>query len=313
MTPLIQSNEYQPAIDHPMQIGWFNAGLDILDIPDDEPVPEQFLRFGDDARSIMHAVATASRRTDTERAVHERENVSKLLLSPEQHADYLALAGDPARVVEYFRWFDAAATDVYNRLKNPEHFKEYEQHINGIRKIGKIALELGGKRQVGDWGSTKRLDAMARSIPVHLQAEDEAIIEVFDDPSHPSQLSYTFKPLRPSEGRPSERLDYGIVRRRRRLADISMGGLLLIELFKDSAAVIILDRLLPDEHTTIVAPYLPGMVAEAELLARSREVAGTVFEHAIADKDLTQTVTPLSAQILMLVRAPREFAALLER
>ncbi len=298
-------------IDHPTQEGWLAAGLDILDIPAaDEPAPEQFLRFGDDARQIMHAMSVASRRTDSARATHEQANVAKLLLSPDELKRYHELAGRPKESVEYIEWFSEKATNAYAYLSEPTNLATHIQRLNR-EKLGKIGLELGGRRQVGDWESTKELDKSIRDIPPALHTHTGAAIEVFDDPDDPGLLDYQSIPLY-LDGSGSKELEYITARRRRILADIVIGNSLVVELFKESDFLLVLKNLSTKARERLISPYNRDLPDIDAWNSRPARVAAPIVEEGIEQRATTVKVTPIGARHVMMVRGPKSFQESLE-
>lgn len=291
-------------IDHPIQPGWVQDGLEVVEIHKKGPVPEPFERFGWDARKVMHALNVASRRTDGARATHERQNVTKLLLTDEEHQQYLQLAGRPSEALSYMKWFGLRTGAAFTHMSYMPNVEEYAQWLNRGKKVGKIGVELFAERQRGSW-DTQVVDGLARKVPEILKAHAGATIKTYDDPEEPRLLGHYFIPLYHRPGEAGERFDFGTVRRRRMLADIVLNGV-KIELFKESTGVLVLQHVPEETRRKIIVAYADPDQHEENDKRDSvpARAAGEVFTEAIGHKDTTLTVVPMSLQDIMMVRAP---------
>ena len=291
-------------IDHPAHPGWLASGMEIVKVDAKSPVPETFEPFGRSAKRVMHALNVASRRTDSARAVHEQQNLTKLLLTPEEHQEYLQLAGKPAEALNYMRWFAPRANEAYTHLSYLPNVTQYTEWLDRGRKLGKISLELFGQRQAGKW-NTQVVDTLARKVPEILQAHIGARIKTYDDPEHPRLLGHYFIPLYHRPGERGSNFEFGTVRRRRMLADVVLDGV-KIELFKESTGVLVLRNLPPDKVKALTEPYADLMKRDENDLRDSppAKEAGRIFAEAIRCKATDTTVVPMSIQDIMMVRAP---------
>lgn len=291
-------------IDHPIQPGWVQNGLEVVRVDKNAPVPEPFERFGRDAKKVMHALNVASRRTDSARAAHEQQNVTKLLLTPEEYQQYLQLAGQPAEALRYMQWLGLRASEAFTQMSYMPNIEGYAQWLNRGRKVGKIGLELFAERQRGEW-NTQVVDGLARKVPEILKTHAGAEIEVYDDPEHPRLLGHYFIPLYHRPGERGAQFNFGTVRRRRMLADIVLNGV-KIELFKESTGVLVLQHVPEEIRQQITGAYvdLDRRVKSDKRDSVSARAAGGVFTEAIGHKDTTLAVVPMSIQDIMMVRAP---------
>jgi hypothetical protein len=112
-------------IDHPMQPGWIEAGLDIMD----EPRPRQVIteRFGEtypNLQGLLRAIGDASRQLDSVRQIHERWNTQKLKIGAialgGAHAqEYNGSMCDPERIGNRILWFDPVGVQYGGKAGNP--------------------------------------------------------------------------------------------------------------------------------------------------------------------------------------------------
>lgn len=310
--------------DHPMQPDWRATSEDVFGIQDDEPLPLYLERFRDEARQVFGVLHRATRGTYAARESHERANIYKLGLSEEERAEYMALAGDPNRILDHIRWFGHMGARAYDLSNLTNLAQRWEEH-RGAEELGKVTVELCGGLQAGFWDGTGRLDRAVRELPEQLARSDNAAIEVFDDPEHPKFLTHKFKPLLPFYmDKAGTRFEYGTVRRKRMLADIALAAVLengtevnvVIELYKESTGVILLNRLDPTTKEAVIDAY-QSKDKTNELSdrkgSRPAAITGEVFEQAIRERATTDTVMPMSIQNLMTIRAPQGFVEKLQR
>jgi hypothetical protein len=308
-TPQFNTGPFNADIDHPLQLGWTHAGLNAFESGVLHDVLQE--RFGDRSQDefnrLGRAVVSASHSVDAYREAHERANLPKLQLDEKGLRLYAKLAAGEEYLKEQIEWFGGAALSAFQRANivmarrawSEDQRKEIEKEKDDMRMlfggtIGKIALEVRGKRQFGDWLSTKKLDEEVRSIPEMFSTR------TYDDPAE-QQRAYKL------EGRihfdAEQPFEHIIIRRRRIVADIGK-----VEIFKESTGLVVWSEL-SDEDKEYIHRHINLQGVEPENIeAEKRKVwayrIGEIFEIAIAEKDSTKKVIPLSAHYVKLVRNP---------
>jgi hypothetical protein len=257
--------------------------------------------------SVANALVAATAEVHQQRHSYEGQNYKKLLpVFSENEAyqeAYFNFAGQQHDVGHYLTFFGAVATTT---LLGRE---------DASKAPAKITLQLGGKRQYGDWDCTHDLDEFARTIPAKVQevAPVGSLIQEVGD-----QLSlhvanqhnrYEYRPLL-SDGRDqSATIEYGIVRRRRPAANILLPGRLPIEIFKESRALLITSQ--TDEYTrNLIDAQAEELRAEGKTEPDSElaAAAGYAFERAIKElKGKTRDILPVSADYFATARNPAFF------
>lgn len=282
-------------IDHPAQPGWLEAGreqAETLTIPGDT--------------TLEAVLSMASIRTDDYRQYFQRVNL--LYLQPTTLDTYNSMAGRPEQLGEQIRWFGRMALGAFRR---PEDFNRYP--------FDTVALDLGGVRQLGRWGSDA-LDVLEASLEARVLETDSAMkVKVMKRPGE-RETSYRVLPVVLEKTNPDEPLEYGIVRRRRAVASVTLPATptdppSVVEISKESTAVYVVNEVTDKRDRRILAhtpreyravegdtvdiPLNDNMLASA---------AGRVFEAAIeAYKrgEPPEAVAPVSVHLVMLSRRPQ--------
>jgi hypothetical protein len=311
-------------IDHPMQPGWIEAGLDIMD----EPRPRQVIteRFGEtypNLQGLLRAIGDASRQLDSVRQIHERWNTQKLKIGAialgGAHAqEYNGSMCDPERIGNRILWFAKLTTALYTRFDSlqthdEERLKSLTQSVNGVEHFRKIAIDIWGKRQGGIWDSTADMDKAAKTIPdkVLELAPDAGIQsrgEIDDD------ISYTFHPVGVQyggkAGNPTADFKTGTVRRRRTEHIIRIPGSKEVSVIKESYGLILLDEMRDEESAdyrrAILESYRKPSEDNFKVNSDPARAAGSVFEQGIIDRHKTRKVVPLGAHYYMATGWGRE-------
>lgn len=284
-----------PVIDHPAQGTWEVASSARMYEQNIEALRERFAGTGEDVDELVNVIEHANSETQHYRKDHENRNIDKLRLSPGERALYEELAGDRERAGEMAYLFGALA----------------------LRSSGKVVGELGGKHQFGDWECTGPLDDMVKDLPRQLADIDPRTeVEVLeDDTGLYLANNYYFRPIFGEQD--GIALDhsfrYGILRRRRPVANITLSFGETIKLYKQSNAVVAVNYLPAESSRIILAEYADLDPARYAYLqgASNTEAAievGLAFERAKSEaQGATRDILPISAHYLMVAREAGKF------
>ncbi|HSX31355.1 MAG TPA: hypothetical protein VLE99_05550 [Candidatus Saccharimonadales bacterium] len=285
----------RPDIDHPSQEGWFDvAGHDITHA-ESVALGERFRRTDENVDELIAAVSTATLRMAMHRYTHERVSSRLLRMHAAQYADYKGYAGNPRKVGEYMRWFGRLAVVGFTY---PE--REMDPIYDQPRK--KLALELGGKRQAGDWNCTGDLDAMIQDIPAQLSAVDPNI-GVKSLLGQRLALNYLLTPM--YNWKWPGAFDYALLRRRRAVFDVQDGPR-LTRVFKESLGLVVMGQLEERERQLVYGPCTRASY-KATKNDTPANAAGRVFEDIVfSRRDTATDIVPISAQYLMMAYAPAD-------
>lgn len=286
--------DYNFSINHPVQTGWLAHGRDIYDTTHEAMLTERFRDTNENIQSLLAAVALTGSIADAKRMSHEHQSRGELGLGKDHlfHA-YTEFAGRPKRVGKFIAWFSTIAQACFEK--------------EDIRKdLQKIGLELGGMRQAGDWSGTTPLDDMAKSIPVELACEDPSAQVRVLERGRAVQKNYVLQPLEHiNEGMYNPDFHYAMVRRRRGVADILIPGKHPIEIFKESAALVIIDQMSEKEALVIREAYKDqaNFAVNGQKNSGPAGAAGREFERAIQElRNESRSVVPVSAHYVMNMR-----------
>lgn len=243
---------------------------------------------------VAQVIEKATAQVEWQRRDYEHENFSKLDLTHEDRMLYKQLSGSREHIGKYMRFFGLVAMRTL-------------QHAEQRDKVAKVSLQLAGKRQFGDWDCTHELDEFARAIPAELQKVEPATVVKLVGGDRTRHNRYEFRPLDLETQSQPGRIDYGIIRRRRPVADIFLPRLLPIEIFKESRAVLVTGQ--TDEFTreliTDNAELLSSEERDEEIHSAVAAATGNAFERAItALKGRTRDVIPVSADYFAVMRNP---------
>jgi hypothetical protein len=308
-------------IDHPMQPGWVEAGLDIME----EPGPRRVItgRFGADYPNIEYlfqSIGDASRQLDSVRQTHERWNARKLeigalALTGANIGEYKDSMCDPALIGRRVLWFAGLTTALYAAFdelhaNSPILLKSLATSVGGVERFRKIGIDIWGKRQGGLWDSTADMDAAAKTIPAKvLERTPDADIKSRGEIDE--GISYTFHPVgirySTKDGNRVTNFNTGIARRRRTDHIIRIPGLNEVSVMKESYGLILLDELKtePKNETgksnrqIILEAHRTPDKANFDINSAPAVAAGRVFEQGINDRGTTRKVVPLGAHYYM--------------
>lgn len=285
--------EYNPIIDHPVQAGWLSHGRDIFDSKHKAMLTERFADTGESIEAVLSAVALAGSITDGYRMSHEAQSRGELDLNePQRNQQYSDLAGRPERVGEFISWFGTIAAECF-------------EHASTRRDLLKIGLELGGMRQAGDWSGTGPLDDMAKSIPSILPKIDPSAKVRILERGKAVQKNYVILPLgHVVMGRYDPNFEFALIRRRRGAADVHLNGKYPIQIFKESSAVVAINKMDETDVTLLRKAYLKSdnLPANKKRNSSPAGVAGREFERSIRFKrERSLTTIPISAHYVMVM------------
>jgi len=277
-------------INHPAQEDWLELG---------RAAAEELCRV--DSSEVAEALATASIRADVYRQMDQTNNLNNLRLTDRD--TYSRLAGHPELTGEHLQWFARAA------------FAAFIYSEKDTSRPNKIALDLGGIRQLGDW-SLAALDILQAGIPSQVRAADpKAAVRILERPGE-RHISYKVLPIILDSTEPDVPLRFGLVRRRRGVADIHFApdetqpGM-VVQVFKESTALYNVDEI-EDEHARAKLAKTPRQyrMDEKKPVTNSSlaSAAGRVFEAVIKEtperRKTSKAVVPVGTHILMLGRRP---------
>lgn len=280
-------------LEHPAHPEWRAHVPNDLDNDSFEALHIRFKDTDESVLNIANVLVQATVEVDLERKKFEAQNFHKLLLTPEDPGEYYKLSGTLENVGNYLIYFGSVAT----RALRDEGQRD---------KVAKITMQLAGKRQFGAWDATHELDEFARAIPQELKnvAPEAEVNNVGNNPERHNR--YEFRPIFTNEEQTTGCADYGIVRRRRPVADILLPGSLPIEIFKESRALVIASQ--TDEYTRALMRNSTGKLLELGVTSPDLELAaatGNAFERAIKElKGRTRDVLPISADYFAVMRNP---------
>lgn len=296
MTKPPESDQFMPEfkdteIDHPFLPSWNQTQF---------TQPESMSALLFDALVIAHV------QTQQYRSTHEAQNLVKLGLSFSEPGEYGKLAGQPKKMGDFISWFGGAALKRF--IDTPVMGSE------------KIALELGGKRQFGDWESTGDLDKMVKSIPWQL-SERSPTLEILPrkvptkvGETSSSVLNYLFMPKLGMDSATFDfkrRLvtyvfDYGVIRRRRPVANIQLPGGAPVRIYKEAYGLLFMNDMDEQSASAVRSEYSAITPERFEYLQNTNNTepalaTGGVLERGIEREspEAMKLVTPVSAHYVM--------------
>lgn len=276
----------QPVIDHPARLGWQPGGLTVASARVIEALRQRFTASGEDVDGLLQAVDLMAIQLDSYRLTHERDNVGRLQLGLIGRAMYERLAGRPDRFGEYIHWFGVVATRALLR-------RDHDYSFNSV------ALELAGRRQLGDWTATRQLDIAMRRIPGQLHA---LRADITAQRPEPARSNYQLHPLYDDELR-HYGFQYAGVRRRQPLLDVQEGYCRPVRVYRQAVGLLVLGQLAPESRQSIVEAYeSAGPEHGAENNTPAATMAGAVFERAVTDRT-ARAIIPIGTQYIMRVMA----------
>jgi hypothetical protein len=284
-----ETGERSVNIDHPSQPGWLPSGLLAANGYLQALLRERFAAVGQDVDRLMQHIDVAAIQLDSYRLTHERDNLGRLRLDAIGQRMYGQLAGRPERFGEYIRWFGLAATRALQRDAQPFEFDS-------------VALELAGRRQLGDWGAARQLETAIRRIPGQLRAVDRAMVVM---PPESTTSNYQLRPMYDDDAVQDYTFDYAAVRRRQPMFDVQERALHRVRLYRQSVGLVVLGLLAPEARRSIVEAYQQkGPEQSAENNTPPAAAAGRVFERAITDR-AARAIVPIGTQYIMRVMPQR--------
>lgn len=223
-----------------------------------EPIPKdqrsslvsRYLLSGVEPGTVIAALHDVTAQSSALRYTRELENMRRLGIDPAIIKASEALHDRRIHTAYFLRqlgsWSYAASRSDYHHDPKQE-FDKY-----------KYGLELYGVIQHGDWNATANIDAAIRGLPEQLEVEykDAHTLTNYDKKAK-AKLSYRYQPLLHLDQHPvricdmevESPYDFGVVRRRRAVADVAFRGLpVVVEVFKESTALVLVDLLPPIEQ-----------------------------------------------------------------
>lgn len=259
---------------------------------------------------VLHALDIAMRRGAYTREEHELHNLHRLVHGAKHARAYLHryndLAGQPDDMLDYLRFFSEASSDYFTRQVDAgdnvseilkSHFQEIGRSNRNktIKPVGKIALEMIGCFQRGDWESTDIIDEPIRGLGKRLRANADLGYQELETPGQ-KQITYRFfkLPILSAEGTH----DFGLLTRRRKVADV----LTNLGIFKQSHAVVAFKFL--EENTQELASEVPFGTIDRNGAAYK---IGLQFEDDIrSQQGISVATIPVSAHYLAIAKQSAE-------
>lgn len=279
-----------PVIDHPAQDTWDVASSARMYEQNINALRMRFAGTNEDVDALVNVIEHANSETQHYRKDHENKNIDKLRLSPGERALYKELAGHSERAGEMVYLFGALA----------------------LRSASKVVGELGGKHQFGDWECTGALDGMVKDLPRQLDDIDPRTeVEILEDNTGLYLANnYFFRPIfREQDGIALDHsFRYGILRRRRPVANITLSFGETVKLYKQSNAVVLVNYLPAESSRIILAEYADLDPARYAYLQGTSNTEGAIeaglgFERARSEEQgVTLDIMPISAHYLMIAR-----------
>lgn len=326
-------------IDHPAHPDWIYSGLKLVpsadaeeftllkEAPEYRALRDRYGESGDTLRFMVQNIGSITMNVDSKRATHELANLHLLnvaasgIVSPDALGEYRAFAGKPERAGEYIVWFAKVVTAAYTnfyRLKR-EHdevhgdsevhrqecrsYEDLVRRVGGVASFKNISLDLGGKRQSGDWNSTADLDVWAENLNAQIQtAEPTAEVKLARTAAE-QMRGYKLYPWRTRDMSGAHDPSYtsATIRRRRREAMVRIPGFREIVIIKESKGWILPNRIEDDSQRDLIVRALANWKESEHEYENSpiSRIGGKVFERAINNRDTTLEVSPTHAHYYM--------------
>jgi hypothetical protein len=297
-------------INHPSQEGWHTSWYASPNHDQKDLLRNRYRDLGETTLgNIIDTTTMAVGRMESMRQMYEAQTIGALRgadpkFQEQQESNYRELAGSPDRIADFIGWFAQQA----------RHFDEQKHGIlHGVdssaqrayRDMSKLGLELGGVSQAGDWENTTRLDDMIRAIPV--AAVGSPAISSVDVLEAPEDRRVAFR----YEAVPDE---YGLIRRRRAVANVHAYNGTELLLFKESLGLLVLSQISSEDRIMIALDphadnniFLPVMEKDEtgtkKVMGKNNTqaalIAGHIFERAIKERGPNRAVVPLGAHYVM--------------
>lgn len=242
-------------VDHPANASYLAACSQVPDEIQQQKLRERFVssEVHTDPELVIERLGMASVRAGADRQRCEREVVGAggFALDARGLKKYESLAGNPKRMAEYAVWFGMNAIEYFRHTAD----------LCATNRMHKVALELGGKLQGGDWESTGDLDNMARLLPyqaIALRGLDGVLYE------GRTRLApkYRFMPLwrewdQAAYKRGEARwlpFDFGLIRRRRPVLDLIVqrgDTRQKIDMYKESLGLVVMAELTREQRRIV--------------------------------------------------------------
>jgi hypothetical protein len=336
--------QYDSGIEHPNQSWYLRATADQMSDADKAALTERYTgipagRF--DVDGLFEALDRVTQQIHLYRDTHERANRARIGINPptadsdngpsQLWIEYDGLTGRAEKVGHFVSWFSRVSHAAYVRQEN----------LPNRDKFVHVSLEIGGKRQFGDWDATQRVDDMAKSIPRQL-LEVEPVLQhmtVFGESTsqrvdHPkvkyvddAPKSYLISPhwqsgaAKENDDPDNLRFDYLKVRRRRPFADVFIEDQSDTVLFKESWGLIPMVMVHPQIRAEITKDIQSAFLQAYEKFREERRqdpdaqerpvkiqdtpgarLAGAIFETAIkSGSGETKDIVPVSAHYVQAV------------
>lgn len=268
------------------------------------------MRFGSNFGPIESALEIASLWDIKERQHKELSTIFHILGYSENPAtdaeQYNRLAGDTKNIPQFLQFFSRISERVLSgsvetrpTSGNPildAHFaqldlgRKSEEPSNGTNSnMGKMALEIAGTIQKGDWDGTSQLDGIFRQLKITLEQMPESQFECLERPGQ-QRPTYRYHSIPMEDGGDH---DFGLIHRRRKVANAFGVGI-----FKQSHGLVVVEHL-PRELREQAHRVEYGTVDRNSVAAR----IGRQFEEEIrAEKGSSRAIVPTSAHYLAITK-----------
>lgn len=297
----------ETSIDHPVQPGWWAAGVNMYDPIDgvQRSILEDTYNFtGNELNIMVHDVAHAAIRIDIERMTHEGASRELLGITAEHDhllRAYVARAAQPAAIGRAVLQFGELASAFFASGQSP--------------KVNKVGADLGGIRQALSWKGTGELDRMAEALPGQLKEIDKDIdVHIFGR-SKAMNKNYAVQVVNPHpDGRYNPDFANLLVRRRRGAANIQLPGVMEeLHVIKQAEFLVVRNRLTEREQEYVANEYATqesyneNTKKEVRKRTATTGIAARVVEEAIRNKNQNpQAVIPMSAHYIAVMHRAKQ-------
>ncbi|HPR09561.1 MAG TPA: hypothetical protein PLT04_03240 [Candidatus Saccharibacteria bacterium] len=291
-------------LSHPGdRFGFFTAAREELSDIERENIRARYPE--EQVGGIIEFLGMGAMRDAARRQSLELENAALLIGNGPHQASYTAayneLAGNKDTLPEYLGFFSRLTKDFFARepvsTERTDIIEEHCQEIGAqlpqsrLRPVTKVALELLGCFQRGDWEGTAIVDDPMRKLREELLADRRYGYKELETPGQ-KKITYRFEKL--PDNKAGEGHAFGLITRRRNVANV-LGN---IGIFKQSHGLVVIDYL--DEKIKQLVDKVGFGVIDKNGAAT---MVGKQFEADItSEKGASRAIVPTSAHYLMLAK-----------